>query len=177
MKDEWLQEALKRHYRKLIGELLRLERPPKYETRLLPDRIRYQAEEAERLRRRDEIHEGLPHLAHVVRMFDPQWQEADAKPIRPRAPRTGLLASNTFAGAAMDILRDAEDGYTIGELVKEIAGRYDIDVGTSDAYQKVHTAVNNGLKTTYRNYVVSLGGRPERFAHADRQRPSGEGDS
>ncbi len=68
----------------------------------------------------------------------------------------------------MDILRDSDDSHTIGELVEQIAARYDIDIGSSDAYQKAHTAVNNGLKARYRSYVVSLGGRPERFVHVDR---------
>jgi len=167
MKDAWLREALKRHYGKLLGELHRIEKPPKYETRLISDRERYASEEGERVRRAAQIKEDLPHLAHVVRMFDPAWSEEETKPIRPNAGRKGLPRSTTVGGAAMDIIREADRGFTIGELVLLVAERYDLDVSTSDAYQKLHTTVNNGLKATYRSYVRSLGGKPERFARAD----------
>lgn len=162
-----MRDALKREYAKLLGELQRLQKPPKYETRLVADRIKYEAGEAQRAGRAGQIASDLPHLAHVIHMFDPLWDEHQVKPLRPNVGRKGLLPSISYAGAAMDILRETDGAYTIGEMVKLIAERYDVDVASSAAYQKVHTAVNNGLKGSYREYIKSVGGRPERFARID----------
>ncbi len=48
MKEQWLKKALISEYAKLLGELQRIEKPPKYETRLKPDRDRFLAEAPQR---------------------------------------------------------------------------------------------------------------------------------
>lgn len=163
MKHSTLSAALARHYAKLLGELIRLQQPPKYETRLIADRAEFAAAEADRASLMAQIETDLPHLAHVIRMFDPQWDETSVKPVRPRA-QISKLGGITFAGAAIEILRDTQSPLSIREIVFAISEHYGVDVSNSDSYQKVHTAVNNGLKSTYKHVIISHDGVPQRFS-------------
>ena len=162
MKEEWLKNALISEYAKLLGEIRRIEKPPKYETRLKADRERFLAEAPEREARRKQIHEGLPHLAYVIRMFEPEWDEAAVKPIRPRAANSGLPPEG-IGGAAMDILREATEPLTIAEVVDIIAERNGFVLDTVDLRQKYHTAVNHQIKSTYEPFVRRIPGKPDRF--------------
>lgn len=167
MKEEWLKKALISEYAKLRGELLRIEKPPKYETRLKLDRDRFLAEAPQREARRQQIHEGLPHLAYVIRMFEPGWDDTTVKPIRPRAANTGLPPEG-IGGAAMDILREASEPLTIAEIVDLIADKNGFVLDTVDLRQKYHTAVNNQIKKTYQPFVRRIPGKPDQFiAHID----------
>ncbi len=155
--------ALKRYYARLLGRRQRLLAPPKYETRLVPDRERYAVEEPERLREIEQITADLPHVEYVIRMLDPKWDEKDVKPIRPHNRGPAPLPSTTIAGAAMDALRETGQPLTMGEITRLVAERYDVDISTSDTYQRLHTAVNNGLKKIFSTHIKSVGGSPERF--------------
>ena len=163
--DEWIEAGLKRRYAKLLGELERLEKPPKYETRLSYDRMRYAAEENERCGRIRRIREELPHLEYMVRVFDDGWDIDSVKPIRPKEPKAYDLTHTARWGVALDLLRESRQDYSIGEMTREVAARHGIDVSTSDLYEKLRTAINNGLKDSL--YVKQVGGRPKRFVYSD----------
>lgn len=167
MKEQWLKKALIAEYAKLLGELKRIQAPPKYETRLKPDRDRFLAEAPQREARQRQIREGLPHLAYVIRMFEPEWDEADVKPVRPRAANSGLPPQG-IGGAAMDILREASEPLTIAEIVDLIANKNGFVLDTVELRQKYHTAVNNQIKKTYKSFIRRISGNPDQFiAHRD----------
>jgi hypothetical protein len=66
----------------------------------------------------------------------------------------------------MDILREEVGNIfiTIAEIVDRIGQRYSIDLSTVEARQKYHTAVNNALMKTYRQYLVSNDAQPTGWA-------------
>lgn len=162
MRESWLRDELQRHYAKMLGELAWLDAPPKRLTRLLPDRQRFEAERPVRDARRAAIIEALPHLAYVIRMFAPDWDETSVKPIRPRAAKSGLPPQG-ISGAAIDILREAEQPLSIAEIVVRIADKHDLEVDSVGQRQKYHTAVNNALKSTFRDVIAKVDGYPERW--------------
>ncbi|MNI04066.1 hypothetical protein D3C73_569800 [compost metagenome] len=166
MKERWITRALISEYAKLLGELCRIENPPKYETRLKPDRERFLAEAPVREARRNQIKEGLPHLAYVIRMFEPEWDETGVKPIRPRESNSGLPPEG-IGGGAMDILRETKTPLTIAEIVSLIAEKNGYILDTVDLRQKYHTGVNNQIKTTYKSFVRRIPGTPDRFIGVD----------
>lgn len=151
-----------RHYAKLVGELGWLDNPPKRLTRLLPDQERFEAEQPARQARREAVLEALPHLEYVIRMFEPEWDRAAVKPIRPRAPKSGLPPQG-ISGAAIDILREADQPLSIAEIVSRMADRHDLEIDTVAQRQKYHTAVNNTLKSTFRDAIAKVEGYPERW--------------
>ena len=162
MKETWLRDELKRYYSKLLGELVRIDRPPKRLLRLEADREAYEREAPAREARRASIIEALPHLVAVVKLFDPDWDNTTAKPIRPRHGSSGLPSQGGI-GSAMEILREAAEPMTVREIVRAMAARHDLDIGSSAAYQKLHTVVHNGLTKTHRDFVECVGGKPKRW--------------
>ncbi|WP_312686541.1 hypothetical protein, partial [Brevundimonas nasdae] len=85
--DEEAKLALRltRIFAKLLGERERLLKPPKYVTRLIPERQAYEATQADRDQRVVEIEAALPHLAYVIQMLDPLVDLNKVKPVRPKA--------------------------------------------------------------------------------------------
>lgn len=164
-KSDHTLRNLKRFYGHLLGELARIHAPPKRVRRLDRDRQLFDSEAEARKERRQYIEESLPHLAYVITMYDPSCDPTLTRPIRPRGQRS-LLPHGAIAEAAMDILRE-EAGkafLTIADIVEEIGLRYSLDLSTSEAYQKLHTAVNNALMKTYRKFLVCNEAEPTGWA-------------
>lgn len=162
MKEERLLSALTTKYRELLGELAWIENPPKRMQRAA-ERERHEAGAAMRAARADQIKEALPHLAHVIRMYDPEWDAAAVLPIRPKAKKAGLPPQGIPA-AVFDVLRDnLGRRLTVAEIVDAIADKHDLDVSTVSARQKLHTAVNHRLVYDVTGQVLRDGGRPRRW--------------
>lgn len=154
--------GLEKLYRKLLGERDRILCPPKRARRLDADRVAYDAGAEQRVIRLTEIEEALPHVAYVIKLYQPDWRESDVKPIRPKADWSNL-PPNGWTAAAVDVLREAKSPLTIAEIVVMVGDRYDLDLSTVQLRQKAHTSVNNGLKRSFGHVVTRHGGRPERF--------------
>lgn len=150
-------------YAKLLGELERLQEPPKRLLRLIPDREAFAAAAPEREKRCAEIEEALPHVAFVVAMLDPSWDRASVEAIRPREPNRGS-PSEGISGAAMDALRDAVEPLSIAEIVAIIGERFGWDLTSVPERQRYHTAVNNGLMHSFREDMIKHPGYPTRWS-------------
>ena len=163
-----LQKQLKGVYGRWAGELHVIENPPKSLKRAWRGRDAYEARAPERARRADEIREALPHLAYVIKMFDPDWRTEDAELVRPKAEvDPGPGPSVGWVSAAISVLREADRYLSIAEIVEEIADRWDYDDSSVTARQRGHTAVTKGLQSRVREgIVVRDDGEPARYALA-----------
>lgn len=161
--DERLAVRLAKIYGQMLGELERLKSPPKRLLRLIPHREAYEAAAPARDERCAAITEALPHLAYVVKMLSPDWDQAAAKPIRPRQPNRGIPPQGV-AGAAMDIVKDFGRPLTIAEIVDLVGERFGYDLSTVAERQRYHTAVNNGLMSTFRQDLIEHPGYPTRWS-------------
>jgi hypothetical protein len=162
---------LKRFYAELTGELSRIKAPPKRLRRLQRDREKYESEGPARREREKYIEGSLPHLAHVIKMYDPSWDPSQVRPIRKVVDRS-TLPHGTIAAAAMDILRESKGAYfSMAEIVSIIGEQYGIDLSTVEARQKFHTAVNNALMKTHKDFLVSDDGRPKKWALREETEP------
>jgi hypothetical protein len=158
--------ALKRLYRRLLGELAWIEEPPKTMARKSRDRDKFEAAQPARTVRACEIREDLPHVAHVVRLYDPTWDPTTAKPIRPHARHAATpKPKGGWALATLAALRETDDDLTVAEIVMAICDRHDIENKSVSDRQRCHTAVNNALVTKRRQgFVEKLDGRPSRWS-------------
>ena len=161
--EERLGVRLAKIYCRMLGELERLEHPPKRLVRLIPDREAYEAAAPERAARREVILEALPHVAYVVKMLNSAWDQSAAEPIRPKEPRRGIPPQGV-AGAALDILKEATQPLTIAEIVEMLGESFGYDLTTVAERQRYHTAVNNGLMNIYRQDLVEHPGSPTRWS-------------
>ena len=116
----------------------------------------------QRANRLREIDEALPHVAFVLKLYQPDWREEEAKPIRPKADWSNR-PPNGWTAAALDVLRDASAPLTIAEIVAIAGDRYDVDLSTVALRQMAHTTVNNGLKGSFGHLLRRHAGRPQRF--------------
>ena len=164
-KNKIARGALKKLYQRYLGELARIEAPPKSMNRKWRGRDEYLEAAPARAARADQIREALPHLAYVIRIFDPTWDPLTAKPIQPsRRHDDRPRPSIGWSRAALMVLREADEPLTIAEIVSVICDRYDIDISTVEESQRCHTAVNNPLMATYKHQLVANGGQPARWS-------------
>lgn len=154
--------GLDKLYRSLLGERDRITNPPKRLRRLEADRLADDAGAEQRAKRLLEINEALPHIAFVLKLYQPDWSEGQAKPIRPKADWSNL-PPNGWTAAAVDVLRETNDPLTIAEVIEVIGTRFDVDLSTVPLRQKAHATVNAALKRSFGHVLKSHGGRPERF--------------
>lgn len=161
--EEKLAIRLGKIHGQMLGELERLDNPPKRLLRLIPDRQAYEAAAPAREERRSAIVEALPHLAYVVKMLNPDWDDTAAKPIRPREANRGIPPQGV-AGTAMDIIKETTWPLTIAEIVDLLGERFGYDLSTVAERQRYHTAVSNGLMHTYREDLVEHPGSPTRWS-------------
>ena len=166
MPGQGLPRALQAYYGRLLGELSWIEAPPKTMNRRSRRRDEFEASEPERLARAERIRDDLPHVLHVIRMLEPEWQPEAAKAVRPskgwkQAPPGGWI------GAARRVLQEAEAFLTIADIVEEVAAIYDIDISDVADRQALHTAINNSLMRR-RDILVSDGGSPAAWALASK---------
>ncbi len=69
----------------------------------------------------------------------------------------------SMAGEALDILREEPGWVSIVEIVIRMAPGRGWQLDTSEERLKRHTAVNNGLMRSYRNFLEHDGGRPKNW--------------
>lgn len=154
--------GLEKLYRQYLGERERITNPPKRLRRLEADRVADDANAQARANRLIEIDEALPHIAYVLRIYKPDWSEADVRPIRPKA-EWSALPTNGWTAAAVDVLRQADEPLSIAEIVSIVGDQNDLDLTTVAARQKAHTSVNNGIKRSFGHLLERFPGTPERF--------------
>ena len=159
-------DSLKKLYRRHLGELAWIEAPPKTMARKSRDRDSFEAATPDRARRAVEIRGDLPHLAHVIRIYDPEWDEAAARPIRPKAKNKATpKPQQGWALAALTVLRDAAEPLTMADVVSIICDKYDIAADTVFERQRFHTAVNNALRRNRHNrLLIKHEGQPTRWS-------------
>lgn len=158
--------SLKRLYGRWLGELEWIEAPPKTMRRPSRRRDKFLDEAPLRAARADEIRRGLPCIAYVIAIYDPDWRPEMAKAIRPSAKRAANQAPGPPQGwtaAALDVLREADTPLSMAEIVEEIGERYDLDLGDVAERQRRHTAVNNGLRRAHSARLVAAFGVKERW--------------
>ena len=143
--DKSLAVRLGRVYGKMLGELARIDNPPKRLTRLIADRERYEAGAGERALRRQAILDVLPSLIQVAKFLDPSWSEEDVKPIYPNQGRRPSPPGG-WAGAAFEVLRAAKEPMSIADIGDKIAHRYDYDMSDSELRQLTRNAIASSLK-------------------------------
>lgn len=154
--------GLDKLYRSLLGERDRITNPPKRLRRLEADRLADDAGADQRAKRLVEIDEALPHIAFVLKLYQADWSEEHAKPIRPKADWSNL-PPNGWTAAAVDVLRETSEPLTIADIIEVIGNRYDVDLTTVVLRQKAHATVNTALKRSFGHVLRRHGGRPERF--------------
>lgn len=148
--DAKLALRLTKIYARMLGERKRLLTPPAYVTRLIPDRRAYEAAEPDRQRRIAEIEDGLPHLAHVIQMLDPGFDETQVKPVRPRKANN-VPMPNGISGTALDIVRERQgQPLAAAQIVQIMGARYDLDLSTVAERQRYYNAINGAFAGTYR---------------------------
>ncbi|MFN3574586.1 MAG: hypothetical protein ACK4TR_13755 [Phenylobacterium sp.] len=161
-KGDWLLRQLETEYAKMLGELEWIENPPKRMMRAA-EREAFQAGQDDRRRRAEQLREALPHFEYVIRMYEPNWEASAVGPIRPKQKRTGLLPQGSRA-AVMDALHQKPgERQTVAEIVDVIAERYDLDVSTVSARQKLHTLVHKCLAYDTSGEILRDAARPQRW--------------
>ncbi len=149
-----MEGQLKLFYGYLAGELMYIEKPPKSMDRKWRGREAFQAQAEARRERADRLQEALPQLLHVIQFLDPEWLPEMAKLVAPYKDR-GAAPPVGWVEAAFSVLREADRHLSIGEVVKEIADRYDeVDLTPVGARQKAALAVSASLLDTYRHLLV-----------------------
>lgn len=151
--DSKLALRLTQVYARLLGERQRLETPPKYVTRLIPDRLAYEAAAPERKRRFQQIEEALPHLEYVIGMLDPAFSASNVISVRPKKAHDTSLP-NGISGTALDILRELKGPLAPAEIVQIMGARYGLDLSTVPERQRYYDAINGAFSGTYREYLV-----------------------
>lgn len=148
-----LARRLTQIYAKLLGERERLLSPPKYLRRLIPERAAFDEAAPEREKRIAEIGETLVHLAHVVRMLDPTFDEAAVKPVRPKVQRD-VPMPNGISGSALDIIRDADEPLAPSEIVEIMGERFGLDLSTPAKRQRYYDAINQAFSGYYKDDLI-----------------------
>ncbi len=154
--------ALKSLYGRWLGELAWIESPPKTMGRTSRNRDKFTEEAALRAERAEEIKRGLPQIAYVIQLFDPDWRPEMEKVVRPSA-KNEKGPPQGWTAAALDVLRDANQAFTIAEIVEQICEKYELELSTVAVRQKRHTAINNSLRRTYDSLIESDAGEPARW--------------
>ena len=151
--DAKLALRLTKVYAKLLGERERLVKPPKYITRLIPERRAYEAAQADRDQRVVEIDNALPHLAYVIQMLDPLVDLNKVKPIRPRALNR-VEMPNGISGTAMDIVREADRPLAPSEIVDIMGEQFGLDLSSVRERQRYYDAINQTFAGTFRDDLI-----------------------
>ena len=151
---KWLVNNLQVLYGQHLGELDRIENPPKSMQRKWRGRDAYNEGAATREARAQQIREALPHMAYVIKMLDPEWVEEAATVIRPkRAARPA--PSIGWPEAVLRVLRDADDYLSVSNILDEIVAPHDdLDLSPVGARQDASIAVSGVLTKTYRHLLV-----------------------
>ena len=144
---------LSRIYARLVGERERLTAPPKYVTRLIPEREAYEAAQPERQARLAEIDEALPHLAYVIQLLDPTHDISGVKPVRPKSPNR-VDMSNGISGTAMDIVREIDEPLAVSEIVDIMGERFGLDLSSVRERQRYYDAINQAFAGTFRDDLI-----------------------
>ena len=140
-------------YAKLLGERDRIENPPKYITRLVPDRLAYEAATPERQERLRFIAESLPHLSYVIKMLDPDFDEASIDMIHPMRPNN-LPLPNGISGTAMDIVREAGEPLAPADIVRIMGEHFDLDLSTVGERQRYYDAINHAFAGSFADDLI-----------------------
>lgn len=140
-------------YAKLLGERERLLTPPKYVTRSVADKRAYEAEEGVRHARVAEIEAALPHFIYVLKALDPEIDERQIRPIRPKR-RNHAPMPNGIAGTAMDIVREAHTPLAPSEIVAIMGERFDLNLSTVRERQRYYDAINHAFMGSYRHDLI-----------------------
>lgn len=148
-----LAVRLSRVYARLLGERERLMTPPKYLTRLIPEREAYEAAQPERQARLVEIEDALPHVAYVVRLLDPAHDVAGMKPVRPKVPNR-VDVPNGISGTAMDIVREIDAPLAVSEIVDIMGERFGLDLSSVRERQRYYDAINQAFAGTFREDLI-----------------------
>jgi hypothetical protein len=158
--------ALKGLYRRRLGMLQWIEAPPKTMDRASRDGDAFRAAAPGRAAEAEKIKEDLPHIAYVVRLYDPTWDPASAKPIRPHTKhRATPKPRGGWALAMLTVLRGTHEPLTVTEIVEAICDQHDIINETVSDRQRCHTAVTGALRTRSRQgLVIKHDGRPVRWS-------------
>jgi hypothetical protein len=151
--DTKLALRLTRTYAKLHGERERLVKPPKYVTRLIPDRQAHEEAESDRQQRVREIDEALPHLAYVIQMLNPLVDLEQVKPIRPKALHRAEMP-NGISGTAMDIVREAVEPLATYEIVDIMGEQFGLDLSSSRERQRYYNTINTAFARTFRDDLI-----------------------
>lgn len=152
-----LVHQLKGFYGRWAGELRYIENPPKSMGRKWRGRDAFEAAADERLQRAEHLREALPHIEYVIRLIEPEWRPEMAKLVRP-SRGMGQRPPIGWAEAGLNVLEEATGYMTVGEMVEEIADRYDeVDLAPVGARQNAAIALSATLLRTYRHLLVSDG--------------------
>ena len=162
-----LTSHLRQLYARLGGELRWIENPPKLRQKKWRGGEAFAAEAGGRETRAEEIREALPHIVYVIQMFDPEWDPAREKLIRPlrRGPNR---PPHGWADAAYDVLRETGDWLTVREMLDRVVERHDLSVDDGPAYVQAYGAINAALQRAQRG-LVNDGAQPPRWALKSRQ--------
>lgn len=117
------------------------------------------------LKRKKVIHEQLDAIEKVIHIYDPRWDFATVKPIRPHKsnnPKGGV------AQLAYDVLRENDnEPMTIAQIVHGVIARLGIE-DTDDKLRKRYRSAINGTFMNRRDDIVKmLEGLPRRWMLRD----------
>lgn len=128
--------TLERHYARLIGRQIKCATPS--------------------------IADDITHVMAVLRMFDPDWDGADVKPIAPRGP-SRWRRKGEGTRAAIEAVRRADCALSATEIARESYLVRDMTPPPNDELRLVGTDLIYSLRRLLGERLVATGKRPVRY--------------
>jgi hypothetical protein len=91
-----------------------------------------------------QLRDDISSLDRTIRVFDPTAEPHTIRPILRRKKPT-LIPRGQCSRAVLDMLRHADSPMTAREITGQLAARYQVDTGNTDAVKALVAKVRNTL--------------------------------